>query len=211
MRELVLAGGWIMLPILLCSVAAFAITVERVWSLRRSHVIPPGLLARAWEMRQKNQLNDESLKNLRDGSPMGRIIAAALSNSRYGRDIMKERVEEVAGHVIHDMERFLNTLGSIAAISPLLGLLGTVIGMIKVFSAIVVHGSGDTAVLAGGISQALITTAAGLIIAIPSLFAHRYLLRYIDELSVEMEAEAIKLLDAFYSEQNTENSSKAKS
>lgn len=199
-----MAGGWMMLPILLCSVAAFAITVERIWSLRRSHVIPEGLLAKAWDMRKKNQLNEESLKSLKAGSPMGRILAVALSNSRYGREIMKERIVEVAGHVIHDMERFLSTLGTIAAISPLLGLLGTVIGMIKVFSALVVHGSGDTAVLAGGISQALITTAAGLMVAIPSLFAHRYLSRYIDELSIDMEAEAIKLLDAFYDENYNE-------
>jgi biopolymer transport protein ExbB len=202
-----MAGGWMMIPILLCSVAAFAITAERVWSLRRKNIIPEGLLVKTWEMRKSNQLTPESLKQLKDGSPMGKIIAAGLSNSRYGRDIMKERIEEVASHVIHDMERFLNTLGSIAAISPLLGLLGTVIGMIKVFSAIVVHGSGDTAVLAGGISQALITTAAGLMIAIPSLFAHRYLSRHIDELSVEMEAEALKLLDALHTEKQKDNKS----
>lgn len=206
MRELVFAGGWLMIPILLCSVAAAAIIAERFWSLRRSQIIPEGLLSKVWEMRKNNQLSAESLKELENDSPMGKILAAGLANARYGRQVMKERIEDVAGHVIHDMERFMNTLGTIAAISPLLGLLGTVIGMIKVFSAIVVHGSGDTAVLAGGISQALITTAAGLIIAIPSLFAHRYLSRYIDDLTVEMEAEAIKLLDALYQESTNKKS-----
>jgi biopolymer transport protein ExbB len=199
-REIVVAGGWMMIPILLCSVASIGIIAERFWSLRKSQIIPEGLLAKAWEMRKNNDLTPESLKALQDSSPMGQILAVGLKNARFGRQIMKERIEDVASHVIHEMERFLNTLGTIAAISPLLGLLGTVIGMIKVFSAIVVHGSGDTAVLAGGISQALITTAAGLMIAIPSLFAHRYLSRYIDELSVEMEAEAIKLLDALHQE-----------
>jgi len=199
-REIVIAGGWLMLPIILCSVAALAITAERIWSLRRSQVIPEGLLAKVWEMRKKNQLNEESLKSLKDGSPMGKILAVGLSNSHHGRAIMKERIEEVARQVIHDMERFLNTLATIADTTPLLGLLGTVFGMIQVFSAIVTHGSGDATVLAGGISQALITTAAGLMVAIPSLFAHRYLSRYIDELSVEMETEAIKLLDAFSNE-----------
>lgn len=200
MRELVFAGGWMMIPLLLCSVAAFAIIVERIWSLRKSQIIPEGLLHKAWEMRKNNQLSADNIKQLQDSSPMGRILAAGLANARFGREIMKERIEDVAAHAIHEMERFLNTLGTIAAISPLLGLLGTVIGMIKVFSAIVVHGSGDTAVLAGGISEALITTAAGLMIAIPALFAHRYLTRYIDELTVEMEAEAMKLLDAMHSE-----------
>ncbi len=202
MRELVFAGGWLMIPILLCSVVAAAIIAERLWSLRRSQIIPAGLLAKVWEMRKNNQLNPDGLAQIQEGSPMGRILVAGLTNARFGRQIMKERIEDVASHVVHDMERFMNTLGTIAAIAPLLGLLGTVIGMIKVFSAIVVHGSGDTAVLAGGISQALITTAAGLIIAIPSLFAHRYLSRYIDELTVEMEAEAIKLLDALHQETN---------
>lgn len=200
MRELVFAGGWLMIPLLLCSVVAAAIIAERLWSLRRSQIIPVGLLTRVWDMRKSNQLTAESLAQIQEGSPMGRILAAGLVNARFGRQIMKERIEDVASHVVHDMERFMNTLGTIAAIAPLLGLLGTVIGMIKVFSAIVVHGSGDTAVLAGGISQALITTAAGLIIAIPSLFGHRYLSRYIEELTVEMEAEAIKLLDALHQE-----------
>ncbi len=194
MRELVIAGGWMMVPILLCSVAALAIIAERFWSLRRSRIIPDGLLAKA----------RREMKQFKDDSPMGRILSSGLSNAHFGREIMKERIEEVAGHVVHDLERFLSTLGTIAAISPLMGLLGTVIGMIQVFSALVIHGSGDTTVLAGGISQALITTAAGLIVAIPSLFAHRYFVRHIDELTVEMEIEAIKLMDSLFIEKIVE-------
>ena len=213
MEELVFAGGWMMIPILLCSVVAFGIIAERIWSLRKSQIIPAGLLNKVWEMVKANKLDADNLKKLQDESPMGRILAAGLMSVKQGvsnRTVTKERIEEVAGHVIHDMERFLNTLGTIAAIAPLLGLLGTVIGMIKVFSAIVVHGSGDTAVLAGGISEALITTAAGLMVAIPALFAHRYLTRYIDELTVEMEGEAMKLLDSLYSERNKSDTTQTK-
>jgi len=204
--ELIKSGGWMMLPILLCSVVALAISAERFWTLRKSNIIPEGLLGKVWDLRKQNQLTPENIKVLKEGSPMGRIIVAGLNNARFGRDLMKESIEDVARHVVHDMERFLSTLGTIAAITPLLGLLGTVFGMIKVFSAIVIHGSGDTAVLAGGISQALITTAAGLMVAIPSLFFHRYLTRRIDELSVTMEAEAMKLLDAFQKENRTSSS-----
>jgi biopolymer transport protein ExbB len=205
--ELVKSGGWMMLPILLCSVAALAISAERIWTLRHNQIIPQGLLAKVWDLRKKNQLTPENIKLIKDASPMGRIIVAGLLNAKSGRDVMKESIEDVARHTVHDMERFLNTLGTIAAITPLLGLLGTVFGMIKVFSAIVVHGSGDTAVLAGGISQALITTAAGLMVAIPSLFFHRYLTRRIEELTVTMEAEAMKLMDAFYKERSVPSTS----
>lgn len=200
MFELIKSGGWMMLPILVCSVVALAISAERFWTLRRSNIIPEGLLTRVWDLRKQNQLTAENIKLLKEGSPMGRIIVAGLGNARFGREMMKESIEDVARHVVHDMERFLSTLGTIAAITPLLGLLGTVFGMIEVFSAIVVHGSGDTAVLAGGISQALITTAAGLMVGIPSLFFHRYLTRRIDELSVTMEGEAMILLDGFQKE-----------
>lgn len=210
MFELVKSGGWMMLPILLCSVTAFAISIERLWSLRKSAVVPEGLVAQVWAWRRNNQLNSEKLQSLRAESAMGRIVATGLISAKHGREVMKESIQEAATHVVHDLERFLSTLGTIAAIAPLLGLLGTVIGMIKVFSAIVIHGTGDTAVLAGGISEALITTAAGLIVAIPSLFCHRYLSRHIDELSVIMEMEAIKLVDAIHSEKEKADSSGSK-
>jgi biopolymer transport protein ExbB len=140
-------------------------------------------------------MDNSRLRELKSGSPLGQILAAGITSHRRGRDVMKESIEEVANHVVHELERYLNTLGTVAAITPLLGLLGTVIGMIKVFAAIQLEGTGNAAVLAGGISEALITTAAGLSVAIPSLFFHRYFQRKIDELVIYMEQEALKLVE----------------
>ena len=198
MLEMIKSGGWLMLPILLCSVVAVAIIIERFWTLRPSKIAPKNLLAEVWTWIRSNQLSPNRMKELRVSTPLGQILAAGLSNSKYGRDIMKESIQEVASHVIHDMERYLSTLGTIAVVTPLLGLLGTVIGMIKVFTAIMVQGTGNASVLAGGISEALITTAAGLSVAIPTLVFHRVFLRRIDELVVDMEQEAVKLVDVFH-------------
>ena len=147
------------------------------------------------------------LKALKQSSPLGRILAAGLSNAYHGREVMKESIEEAASHVVHDLERYLNTLGTIAAIAPLLGLLGTVVGMIKVFAEIMAQGTGNASVLAGGISEALITTAAGLTVAIPALAMHRYFVGKIDAIVVELEQETIKLVDALHSEENAEDNS----
>ena len=198
MLELIKSGGWLMLPILICSVIAVAIIIERFWTLQPKKIAPKNLLSEVWSWIRSNQLTVERMNQLRNGSPLGRILAAGLSNSKYGRDIMKESIQEVASHVIHEMERYLNTLGTIAVITPLLGLLGTVIGMIQVFAALMAQGTGNANVLAGGISQALITTAAGLTVAIPTLIFHRLFLRRIDELVVDMEQEAVKLVDVFH-------------
>jgi len=206
--ELVQAGGWLMIPIVLCSIIAAAICVERFWTLRPSQIAPKNLLATVWSWIRSNQLDNKRLRELRMSSPLGQILAAGLSNSRRGREIMKEAIEEGAGQVVHEMERYLNTLGTIAAITPLLGLLGTVIGMIKVFSAINLEGTGNTAVLAGGISQALITTAAGLTVAIPSLFFYRFFQRRVDELVMNMSQEAIKLVEALHSDRGDKQESK---
>ena len=200
MFELVKAGGWLMVPIILCSIIAAAICIERFWTLRPSLVAPRNLLSTVWTWVRAGQLDNERIRQLRLGSPLGQILAAGLTNSRRGREQMKEAIEEVASQVVHEMERYLNTLGTIAAITPLLGLLGTVIGMIKVFSAIQLEGTGNAAVLAGGISEALITTAAGLTVAIPSLFFYRFFTRRVDELVVGMEQEAIKLVEAIHSD-----------
>lgn len=202
MFEMVQAGGWLMVPIVLCSVVSVAICVERFWTLRPSQVAPRNLLAQVWSWIRNNQMDNRKLKEVRDASPLGQILVSGLSSSRRGREIMKESIEETAGHVIHEMERYLNTLGTIAVITPLLGLLGTVIGMIKVFSALQLEGTGNAAVLAGGISQALITTAAGLSVAIPSLFFYRFFVRRVDELVIEMEQEAIKLVDVIHSDKS---------
>ena len=204
MFELIKAGGWLILPIILCSVVAMAIVIERLWVLRRSRVAPRDLLPRVWKWYKDRELDNERLKELRASSPLGEILATGLANARHGREIMKESINEAASKVVHEMERFLNTLGSIAAIAPLLGLLGTVIGMIDVFTVLMLEGSGNVAVLAGGISKALITTAAGLSVAIPAVFFHRYLSRRVDDLVVMMEQDATRLVEAVQGERENE-------
>tara|TARA_B100002003_G_C13990913_1_gene478831 strand:- start:155 stop:826 length:672 start_codon:yes stop_codon:yes gene_type:complete len=198
--ELVQAGGWLMVPILLCSVIAAAICVERFWTLRTAQIVPRNLLAQVWDWIKNNDMDNRKLRELRLGSPLGQILAAGITNHRRGREQMKEAIEEVANHVVHEMERYLNTLGTVAAIAPLLGLLGTVIGMIKVFTSIKLEGTGNAALLAGGISEALITTAAGLTVAIPSLFFYRFFQRRVDELVISMEQEALKLVEVLNSD-----------
>jgi biopolymer transport protein ExbB len=193
--EIILAGGWLMAPILICSTLAVAITIERFWTLRSSKVIPEGLGATVEDWATRHELDQRHLEQLRAESPLGRIYASALVNRKRPREIIKEAVEDTGRHVVHDLERFLNTLGTIAGISPLLGLLGTVIGMIEVFSAIMISGVGDANVLAGGISQALITTAAGLTVAIPSYFFYRFFRGMVAEYVISMEERAINLID----------------
>jgi biopolymer transport protein ExbB len=201
--ELVKSGGWMMLPIILSSIVALAIIAERFWTLRKSRVTPPQLLGQVWRWIKEKQLNKDKLKELRADSPLGEILAAGLANSKHGREIMKESIEEAASRVIHEMERYISTLGTIAAMAPLLGLLGTVIGMIDIFSSFMgTDMTSNPAVLAGGISKALVTTASGLIVAIPALFFHRLLQRRIDELVVGMEQEAIKLVEVVLGERD---------
>ena len=196
MLELVKSGGWLMVPIVLCSVAAMAIIVERLWSLQRERIVPDGLAVRAWEWARAGDLSEDRIQALRAGSPLGRILAAVLASRHLDRELMKEYIEEIGRHVAHELERYLNALGTIAAISPLLGLLGTVIGMIKVFAVITAQGVGEPRVLAGGISEALITTAAGLTVAIPSLLFYRILRGRVDAMVMTMEQEALKLVGA---------------
>ena len=195
MWELVKSGGWMMLPIILSSIVALGIVAERLWTLRASRVTPEHLLGQVWGWIKNKQLDKQKLKELRANSPLGEILAAGLANSKHGREIMKECIEEAAARVIHELERYLNALGTIAGVAPLLGLLGTVLGMIDIFSAFIGTNMANAAQLAGGISKALITTAAGLFVAIPALFFHRFLQRRVDELVVGMEQEAIKLVE----------------
>jgi len=197
MWEIIIAGGPVMWPIMLCSVAAAAIILERIWTLQRKRIIPQELTERVWKLVETRTLNDRHVEALGRNSPLGRVLAAGLANHDKGRDIMKEAIEDTGRHVVHELERFLNALGTIAAISPLLGLLGTVIGMIEAFDAITSQGVGDPRMLSGGIGEALITTAAGLIVAIPALLGYRYLRGVVDFLVVEMEKEAMKLVQAF--------------
>jgi len=196
--ELLKAGGILMVPILACSIIALAIILERFYTLRQSRVTPQHTINELWRWIKKKELNGRKLKALQGSSPMGRILAGGLMNAKHGREIMKESIEHEASQVIHDLERFLNPLGTVATIAPLLGLLGTVIGMIKVFAEIQLAGVGNAGNLAGGISEALITTASGLSVAIPALICHRYFIRRVDELVVGMEQEAIKLVEVVH-------------
>ena len=198
MYEIIKAGGWLMLPIIAASIVALAIIIERFWTLQKERVSPKYLAAKIWQWSKEGKLDENRILQIRKSSPLGRILAAGLLNKNYDREIMKESIEETGRHVAYELQRFLNTLGTIAAISPLLGLLGTVIGMIQVFSVITSVGVGDPGELAGGISKALITTAAGLSVAIPSLIFVRYFRRRVDGLVVGMEEESIKLVEVMH-------------
>src|SRR6476619_2907099 len=185
-----------MIPLLLLSMVALAIVVERFWTLRRKAVLPPRLgdEVRAWAARGK--LDPAHIESLRQTSPLGALLAAALDVRQRPRDQIRERIEDVGRHLVHRMERFLNTLGTIAAAGPLLGLFGTVVGMIQMFLGILSHGIGDVNQLAGGIGKALVCTATGMIVAIPALVAHRYFRGRIAGYIVDMEHEAFQLMDA---------------
>jgi biopolymer transport protein ExbB len=193
-----------MLPILLCSMAMIGISVERFWTLDPNKIAPKHLLGEVWNKIKIKQLDANAVRELKQGSALGHILAAGISNSKYGRDVMKDSIEEAASSVVHDMERYLGALGTIAAITPLLGLLGTVLGMIDVFSSIMLQGTGNAGALAGGISEALTTTAAGISVAIPAMMAHRFYQRRIDTLVVAMEQEAIKLVDAIHGDRKVD-------
>ena len=196
MFEIVVAGGIVMVPIILCSILAVAITLERLWTLREQRVVPTELTDKVWQWVENRALSDKQVMALQQHSPLGSVLAAGLANRHRERSVMIQAIEDAGRHVAHDMERFLNTLGTIAAVSPLLGLLGTVTGMIRTFKAITVAGVGNPTAMAGGIAEALITTAAGLLVAIPALFAYRYLRGRVDALVIQMEKESIKLVQA---------------
>lgn len=198
MFELIKAGGWVMWPIILCSIAALAIIGERFWSLQQKYVAPPNLLAQARQWLERKELDDTNLNLMRYSSPLGRILAAGLINRHHDRTIIKEAIENAGRHAVPELEQYLRTLGTIAAISPFLGLFGTVIGMIQMFSGIGTHGVGDPSIVANGISTALVATAGGLAVAIPSLMAYRYFRGRVDDLLIEMEQEAVKLVDILH-------------
>jgi biopolymer transport protein ExbB len=202
--DLFLAGGIMMWPILLCSLLVVGISLERYWTLNPTKLAPKTLLAQVWSWVKNNQLDATKLRELKQSSPLGQILAAGLSNSKHGRDVMKESIEEAANQVIHDLERYIGTLSVIANIAPLMGLLGTVLGMIQVFNAIMLQGTGNTGVLAGGISVALYTTVAGLVVAIPATIAHKYFQRRVDAIVVTFEEEAVKLVDALHSDRRVD-------
>jgi biopolymer transport protein ExbB len=201
MWEIVRAGGPLIWPIILCSIAAAAIVLERLWTLQDRRVLPRELTQKVWQLIESNQINDKVIQALEQNSPLGRVLAAGLANRHRSREVMMERLEDTGRHVIHELERFINTLGTIAAVSPLLGLLGTVIGIIRAFNAIQAGGMGDPRALSGGIGEALVATAAGLIVAIPALLAHRALRSKIDGIVIAIEKDAIRLADALEASQ----------
>jgi len=203
MLEIVQAGGWLMAPIIACSVIAVAIVLERLWTLQRRRVLPPNVARQVWDLVSNNQLDAQQLQLVHQSSPLGQVLATGLTYQHAPREVLKEAIEDAGRHVVHELERYLNPLGTIAAISPLLGLLGTVSGMIRAFTAITAQGVGNPTVLAGGIAEALITTAAGLTVAIPSLIAYRYLRGHVDGLVVMIEKESIRFIEALLQQQRS--------
>ena len=196
MFEIVKAGGIVMVPIILCSIMAVAIILERLWTLREPRVVPAELTDKVWQWVENRALSDKQILALQQHSPLGRVLAAGLANRHRDRAVMIGAIEDAGRHVVHDLERFLGMLGTIAAISPLLGLLGTVTGMMRTFKAITLAGVGNPTAMAGGIAEALITTAAGLTVAIPSLIGFRLLRGKVDRIVIQMEKDALRLADA---------------
>ena len=197
MFDLIASGGWMMVPILICSIIAMAIVFERIWSLRTSSVMPPDLITEVVKRARQNKIDNVYLRQLKVGSPLGAIVAAALTSQHLDHKGIQDQVELAGRQVVHELERYLNTLGTIASISPYMGLLGSVLGMMKVFATFSTGGNdlANPAQLAGGISEILIATAAGLAVAIPSLIFHRYFQGRVAELTVRMEQEAVQLID----------------
>jgi biopolymer transport protein ExbB len=206
MWEIVRAGGPLMWPIILCSIAAAAIVLERLWTLQDRRVLPRELTQKVWQLIEQNQINDKVIQALEQNSPLGRVLAAGLANRHRSREVMMERLEDTGRHVIHELERFLGALGTIAAVSPLLGLLGTVVGIIHAFNAIQAGGMGDPRALSAGIGESLVATAAGLIVAIPALLAHRALRARVDNIVIAIEKDAARLADALETAQGTTHS-----
>lgn len=189
-----------MVPIGLCSVAALGISLERLWSLRVRRVAPPGLLADVQRELAGGSAESGRVAEMCAPCHLGAIFMAGLANARHGREAMRDSMEGAAATAVHEMERYLTALGTIAAISPLLGLLGTVLGMIEVFRVLVEDGIGNPSVFASGISEALVTTAAGLAVAIPALILHRYLLRKVDDLLMVMERQSARLVEMVHAQ-----------
>jgi biopolymer transport protein ExbB len=195
MFELIKSGGFMMIPLLLSSVIAVAIVLERFWALRASKVFPASDIELARKLASSARISDEQLDELRENSLMGRVLATGLESRELPRHIMKENVEEAGRHAVFQLERYLPALGTIATAGPLMGLLGTVMGMIAAFSAINHAGLGNPAELASGIAEALVSTAVGLFVAIPALMFHRFFRAKVDGFVLRMEQEAMRLIE----------------
>ncbi|MDG1074254.1 MAG: MotA/TolQ/ExbB proton channel family protein [Methylophilaceae bacterium] len=199
MWEIILAAGWPIWPLIFASIIALAIIVERAWALRSEIVAPSNLLPEVQKWMGQGVVNQESLAKLEIHSLLGRIFASALANEKNTREVMKESIEETGRAVAHSLEKYLSTLGTIATVAPLLGLLGTVIGMVELFGAFTNSGH-DVAQFARGISVALYNTAAGIVVAVPAMIAYRYFRSKVDTLLLDMEQQAIKLVEILHGE-----------
>jgi biopolymer transport protein ExbB len=196
---LIEAAGWPIWPLVIASILALAIIFERLYTLRRLQVVPPGLLEQTVDNLRKHGANPDVMRALAEGSALGRVLAIGIRNLNVSRELMKESLEEAGRAVAHDLERYLTTLGTIAAVAPLMGLLGTVVGMVEIFGSQSPSG-GNPAVLAHGISVALYNTAFGLMVAIPSLIFYRFFRGRVDAFMVEMEQEALRLVEIVHGE-----------
>ena len=194
MWKIINDAGWPIYPLLLASIISVALIIERIIALRKSKVLPPQLLPEVLALYQAKQVTSEVIDKVEANSPLGRVLAAGLRNDKSSRYVMKEAIEEAGRIVTHELERFLNGLGTIATASPLMGLFGTVVGMIEIFGASSPSGTNPQA-LAHGISVALYNTGFGIMIAVPALIAYRYFRAVVEDYVVEMEQSAIKLLD----------------
>jgi biopolymer transport protein ExbB len=195
------AAGWPIWTIIIASVISLTITIERFYSLRAALVVPKGLLAQTLQQLRRGGASRDMAAELRGHSPLGRLLAAGLRQVSASREVMKEAIEDEGRIVAHELERYLTTLGTIAAMSPLLGLLGTVIGMIEIFGSQSPTGT-DPRVLAHGISVALYNTAFGLVVAIPSMIFYRHFRARVDDFLVEMEAQAVRLVEAIHGDRH---------
>lgn len=193
------AAGWPIWPIIFASIVALGVIGERLWSLRQNQVVPPALLQVVVQEYKQKGVSADMLNRLAHDSPLGQVFAAGLKNAKSSREVMKEAIEEAGRAVTVELERFLTTLGTIASVSPLLGLFGTVIGMVEIFGAQTASGN-SPAVLAHGISVALYNTAFGLIVAIPSMIFYRFFRTRVETLVIEMEQQAIKLVEMVHGE-----------
>ena len=200
MWSLIQAAGWPIWLLIFASVVALALILERLWSLRQSVVAPQGMVDKVLAEYKHGGVTTELLAKTARRGPLGRVLATGLANLKSPRPVMKEAIEEVGHLVTHDLERFLTPLGTIAAMSPLLGLFGTVVGMIEIFGSQTPTGGSNPIILAHGISVALYNTAFGLIIAIPSMIFYRYYRGKVDALVMEMERQAIKLVEILHHE-----------
>ena len=199
MLALIEAAGWPIWPLIIASILALAIIFERFYTLRREQVVPPNLLEQTVNNLRQHGPNPDLMRALAEGSPLGRVLAAGIRNLGASRDVMKESLEEAGRAVAHDLDRFLLSLGTIASVAPLMGLLGTVIGMVEIFGSQSATG-GNPAVLAHGISVALYNTAFGLIVAIPSMIFYRFFRGRVDAYLVDMEQQAIRLVEIVHGE-----------